>query len=91
MAFKHNHTKGEWWKSRTNEILSMPGQCKISNNISGSSREEAEANAKLISQAPALLEFAEMLHDQWVKQEKKPMFFEQLRKIIINAGVEITH
>jgi len=49
-------TKGEWWVSNSNEILSMPSQCKISNNISGWSPEEAESNAKLIAAAPDLLE-----------------------------------
>lgn len=52
---------------------------------------ESTSNAKLISQAPALLELAEMLYDDWRSKDKDPVLLKQIRQTIINAGVEITH
>ena len=49
------HTKGEWFVSNDDQIVSMPSQCKIANRVSGCNYEEAKANAKLISSAPELL------------------------------------
>lgn len=48
------HTEGEWFASGT-EVVSMPSQVKISNQISGENYEKAKANAKLIAAAPDLL------------------------------------
>lgn len=50
-----NITKGEWFISNDNQIVSMPSQCKITNRVSGWNPEEAKANAKLIASAPDLL------------------------------------
>lgn len=53
--FQFNGTGGTWFVSGGDQIVSMPSQTKISNNISGDSYEEAQANAKLISYAPKML------------------------------------
>ena len=50
-----NITKGEWFVSNDNQIVSMPSQCKITNRVSGWNPEEAKANAKLIAASPELL------------------------------------
>lgn len=55
---KTKHTKGEWFVSGGSQIVSMPSQCKITNHVSGRNEEESEANIKLISAAPELLEAA---------------------------------
>lgn len=60
---EHKHTKGEWCVSSGNQIVSMPSQCKITNNVSGWNYDESKANAKLISIAPELLQIAEMYLD----------------------------
>lgn len=52
---KSKHTPGQWMASST-EIVAMPSQVKISNRISGSTYEEAKANAQLIATAPEMLE-----------------------------------
>lgn len=52
---ENRFTEGVWMVSGGRQIVSMPSQCKISNNISGWNYEEAEANAKLIAAAPDLL------------------------------------
>ena len=49
-------TKGDWFVSGCNEVVSMPSQCKITNRVSGWNPEEAKANAKLIAASPELLE-----------------------------------
>jgi hypothetical protein len=49
---KFKGTHGEWFVSGGNEVVSMPSQTKISNDISGNNYEEAKANAKLIAAAP---------------------------------------
>ena len=51
-----NITKGEWFVSNDNQIVSMPSQCKITNRVSGWNPEEAKANAKLMSASPNMLE-----------------------------------
>ena len=94
MAFIHNHTKGDWEISKeqnydSDRIMILDSNIDVWNfDISN---KEMQHNAKLISQAPKLLEFAEMLHDQYVKQEKKPFWFKDLQSTIERAGVEITH
>jgi hypothetical protein len=57
------HTKGEWFVSNEDQIVSMPSQCKIANRISGWNYEEAKANAKLIASAPELLEALITMYD----------------------------
>lgn len=52
---ENKFTKGEWFVSNDNQIVSMPSQCKITNRVSGWNPEEAKANAKLIAAAPDLL------------------------------------
>lgn len=95
MGFIHSHTKGEW-KAEIENSLCFSIQTDNGtiaeiydglNNLSG----EIEGNKNLISQAPKLLEFAEMMYDQYVKNEKKPFFFKQLQETIEKSGVEITH
>lgn len=51
-----SHTKGLWWATTSNEIVTHPDQVKIANNISGSNPEEAKANARLIAASPFMLE-----------------------------------
>lgn len=62
------HTQGQWFVSGITEIISMPSQVKISNNISGNSFDEAKYNALLIASAPELLnllrELVEDLQDE---------------------------
>lgn len=53
---KTKHTEGEWFISGSNQIVSMPSQCKITNRVSGWNPEEAKANAQLIATAPEMLE-----------------------------------
>lgn len=57
------HTKGEWFVSGSDQIVSMPSQCKIANRVSGWNQEEAEANAKLIAAAPELLEVLQTIEN----------------------------
>ncbi|MFR0677265.1 hypothetical protein [Dysgonomonas mossii] len=48
-------TKGTWMISG-GQVVSMPSQCKIANNISGWNYEESKANTQLVSASPELLE-----------------------------------
>ena len=72
---KTQHTSGTWFVSGFTEIVSMPSQCKIA-KVSGWTFDEAEANAKLIAAAPAMLEALEEALDQlesW-RQESEDTF-----------------
>lgn len=49
------HTKGDWFVSGGDEIISMPSQTKIA-KIRGMGALEMDANARLIASAPEMLE-----------------------------------
>lgn len=96
MGFKHKHTPGDWIEETDGEsnfhgiINNKNWLMRIQQNGEKGLIEQ-ESNLSLISQAPALLEWAEMLHDQWACMEKPPAFLKQLKETITKAGVEITH
>lgn len=67
MAFRHKHTKGDWAynppsEKRPSEV--MVSACKGMVNIyKAPLTKETKANAKLIANAPNLLQIAEMFYD----------------------------
>lgn len=105
MSFIHNYSKGDWCISENGlylkdednnsiEVIEVSSKgnseiCFVSYN--DATILEAESNEKLISQAPSLLEWAELLHDQWISMEKPPALLKQLQETIEKAGVKITH
>jgi|DEB0MinimDraft_10_1074344.scaffolds.fasta_scaffold16653_4 hypothetical protein len=82
------HTKGEWFASGT-EVISIPSQVKISNQISGENYEKAKANAKLIAAAPDLLEALKIFRKQvgitWDSVDGKDFEAGAMLDIIDNA------
>lgn len=84
MSFTKPHTQGDW---RVSKYKSGNGHesLEIHFNIDGECVAEhvhSLEDAKLISQSPKLLEFAEMFYDYWAGKETKPMLFDELEKTI---------
>lgn len=67
MGFKHRHTKGSWDYNRPTK--NTPSKVTVSavggavNIYDAPKTVETEANAKLIANAPKLLQIAEMFYD----------------------------
>ena len=88
MNRKFKHTKGPWWKSTSNEILKMPEQIKISNRIDGSTREESEANARLIVAAPEMIEVCIELFEYLNPNNKHDLTHDQIYRSKLCAIIE---
>ena len=59
---KNKHTPGVWWFNDRFEVGTAPMmEVKVCGRVSGRTEEEAEANARLIAAAPALLVALERL------------------------------
>ncbi|WP_340077817.1 hypothetical protein [Leptobacterium sp. I13] len=72
---KKNHTKGEWViKEESNHLCIYAENGKliaqVKKNI-GDAEGEAEANARLISAAPKLVQIAEMFYDDMLNSNKR--------------------
>lgn len=85
------YTEGEWIVSGGSQIVSMPSQCKITNNVSGWNDKEAEANAKLIAAAPDMLKALQGVihHNNGLKEDYKasPSLISQIESVIKKATI----
>lgn len=105
MAFIHKHTEGEWRINESGVFPNKYGvntmtidfseiftDCiDVFGGLEDKDDLELKANAKLIAQAPKLLQFAEMLHDHWNSRKEEPFLLQTLKDTLTAAGVEITH
>jgi hypothetical protein len=79
------YTQGEWFVSGGNEIVSMPSQCKITNRVSGWNQQEAEANAQLIANAPAMFEALKSIVEYWNTPQSGKSMNEHFERVITIA------
>jgi hypothetical protein len=91
MAFIHKHTKGEWKVTGDEDHFNIETDEKMicSSIITSEDVYEQEmANAKLISEAPNLLQFVEMFHDHLETHHNDSMLLVMIKETIKKAGVE---